>query len=34
MADLEIVAIGITWALTCVLSFVVGYLTAKAEEET
>lgn len=32
MNDIEIVAVGIGWFVSCGLSFVVGYLTRKAEE--
>lgn len=32
MSDFEILAIAIGWTITCMLSFIVGYLTRKAEE--
>ena len=33
MSDFEILAIGIGWTITCILSFIVGYLTRKSEDE-
>lgn len=33
MSSIEIFAIAIGWTATCILSFIVGYLTRKVEEE-
>ncbi len=33
MTDIELFLILVVWLATCVLSFIIGYLTAKAEHK-